>query len=885
MLTPKEPHIPKDQTLKACDYANAVFEEDANFKGKIFDCFADFSGATFKSAVDFSEAVFHDGASFKGAKFICNGNGVLFDNAVFLPSEYGHDVDFSEAQFGLPYTRDFGGWRIGFEIDEYEKFNLLRFKQEENGPAKHEKLKDIQQEGSLHTFLQAWNLEEHAENIASSFKTFRNNPKTVSFANCRFGDMDFPDLTEKEVQEIGDKESQRLAKLIVWRDKEENGILEQRLQVFKNHYLNNENPDALENITERMSVAQVLASHLSRERITRKGEKGNVNFSKTQFFNQGQVDFFNTLFVNARWVNFHSVSFNNGEGVSFNSARFNNGQRVDFRSAHFRNAGSITFHSTNFSNGEGVTFNSARFRNAGSVTFNSASFRNIDLSFAFALFSNGIDVNFKSASFSNEGWLTFDSARFRNAGSVTFNSASFRTAGMVSFESAKFNNREFVSFFSANFSNREWVSFKSANFNPQKGVNFQQVIWAQNGSLIFNHVIFAESFNIKFNECLFLPQRNIEFLNPQLPEKGSLMFQRCFFSTQATVNFTGAFFRHTTFEGGPISWLKDKEGDDRKPQAILKERLGQQYENVPQEVRQRIEGLPEIPEFSLVFSDDTKVLWKDLTTESAKNLTFRNTNFSKSLFDGMTLSHIQLNAPHWRERWGRKILFEEEKLLLEGKTSFIAWLLNDWQLRTDKNGPFLSRLQGEWNKRRADQKSLIALLRHEWKLFRKGKKPTVVELRNIENQYTQLKNNLELKGAYQQAGHFHQSEQEVRQKILLREPGISNIFVWFFGFLYKWSSGYGEKPVRTLIVTLSLAFGLTWFNSVTKGSADVEASSVFFEAMVQTFSPFSWKAILEEAVITADNVWRYYVYFTGQVLLLGIMVPLLVMTVRRYFKR
>ncbi len=687
-----------------CNYSEATFKGDANFKGKVFECFADFSGTIFHGEVDFSGAVFHDGASFQGAQFICNGKDVLFENAVFLPSV--NDIDFSEALFGLPYERDFGEWRIGFEVVNGQ-FNLSRFKQNKTEPAEHERLKDLPMEGNLQDFLKPWGMQEFADKIAQSFKIFRDNPKKVSFANCRFGDMDLPDLSETEQQAITDKENKYIDPLF---SDEKSDNAKERLSVFTDHYSNKEGASDLINEDKKTTVTQILARHLTREHMAslRKGKEGEVDFSCAQFCNQTSVDFSNTLF------------FNPG--------------------------------------------------NAG----------------------------FQSATFSNAGAVDFDSATFSNA---------------------------------------EWVTFNSAKFEPQKGLFLNKIIWIQHGRLDFSSAVFKETLNSKFNECLFLTGGEVVFKDTRFPEQGSLMFQRCYFSTKAVVNFTGAFFRHTTFEGGPIGWLKDKKPDEREPQAILKERLGEKYATLPQAVRDRIEGLPKIPKFSLVFDENTEVWWKDLTTESAKNLTFSNTAFHKSLFNGVTLSHIQLNASHWRENDGRSILNGEKKLFAEGRT------------------------------------------------------PSVVELKDIEDQYTQLKNNLEQQKAYQQAGYFHQGEQEIKQKIRLCERTSANQLDWVLGGWYKWSSGYGEKPLQTLIATLILVSSLTLFNCATNRFMGAELSQpflsgpVFFKTLIQSISPFSWKVIAEEGYITELNWWQYAEFFAGQVLLLGIQLPLLVMTVRRRFKR
>ncbi|MCH8314194.1 MAG: hypothetical protein IID17_14560 [Nitrospinae bacterium] len=227
------------------------------------------------------------------------------------------------------------------------------------------------------------------------------------------------------------------------------------------------------------------------------------------------------------------------------------------------------------------------------------------------------------------------------------------------------------------------------------------------------------------------------------------MFQRCYFARTPIIDFTGAVFRHTTFEGGKISWLEDQP--DRTLTAVLKNRLKEKFDDLPQEAKDRIESLVmAIPEFSNVFDDGVEVLWKDLTTESAKNLTFRLTNLSGSKFDGMTLTHIQLNAPTWAVKDRRNVLYED--------------------------------LQSKGEKRTADQ------------------------LRNIEDQYTQLKNNLERQGNYLHAGDFHYGEQEVRRERLIKEKGfytdIPNIFKYLLATFYKAVSGYGERPERAVLATL-----------------------------------------------------------------------------------
>jgi len=81
------------------------------------------------------------------------------------------------------------------------------------------------------------------------------------------------------------------------------------------------------------------------------------------------------------------------------------------------------------------------------------------------------------------------------------------------------------------------------------------------------------------------------------------------------------------------------------------------------------------------------------------------------------------------------------------------------------------------------------------------------------------------------------------------------------------------------------------YNCATNGFMGAELTQpwvngpVFFKTLMQTLSPFSWKVIADEKIINDSNWWQYVVFFVGQLLLLGIQFPMMVMTVRRQFKR
>jgi hypothetical protein len=379
-------------------------------------------------------------------------------------------------------------------------------------------------------------------------------------------------------------------------------------------------------------------------------------------------------------------------------------------------------------------------------------------------------------------------------------------------------------------------------------------LWLQNGDLDFQNAEFRETLDIKFDECLFMPGGDIEFNNTRFPEKGSLMWQRCYFSVKddKKIDFSECVFRHTLFSGGTITWLKEGEG---------------KYDFLPQEVRQRIEAFEKpLPAFSRIFSDNSEVLWLDLTTESAKHLTFLNTNLSHSLFNGMTLSHIQLNACHWRKEKKQKPRLYYEQTL--------------------------------------------------------GKDASESELRQLEDQNTQLKSNLERQGSYLQAGYFHRGEQKTRQRIRLRQKSYA---LWFFGALYGLFSDFGESPKQTVLMTLASIMLLTTFNlgflnpekphagiektatvettkqteikpldkSKTQGKTNVQTKrppepvglDKFIKTFGKTVSLFYWKTLLKETTFTWGNLLIYMISFVWQVLIAVVQIPLTVMTVRRHFKR
>ncbi|MFQ5674215.1 MAG: hypothetical protein ACE5G9_14130 [Nitrospinales bacterium] len=168
------------------------------------------------------------------------------------------------------------------------------------------------------------------------------------------------------------------------------------------------------------------------------------------------------------------------------------------------------------------------------------------------------------------------------------------------------------------------------------------------------------------------------------------------------------------------------------------------------------------------------------------------------------------------------------------------------------------------------------------------------QLKNLENQYTQLKNNLERQGDYLHAGHFHFGEQEIRRKILQREKNSKNKLERLLIWCYRFLSGYGERAGRAstvflgglLAASLVLALVSADYSGIAKmGVWQILRTGLvkWFGSGVEIVTPFSWRYTMDG--INSSNWFRYAILIFSQIALLGVQLPLLIMAVRRRFKR
>jgi hypothetical protein len=930
-------HNKKKISKESCvnDFKNRIFntKENMDFSNYVFEGFANFSNSKFEGPfdVDFSRAVFLRGASFENVKF------------------------------GKDWNRFFDKREITFSIEEYQdatfSFKVYEIIRKKDGTINKNTLGVFEDSNELKEIAKQNDFNDNTiKKIQSAFRIFQYNPKKVLFSNSRFGDMDITNIKNATKQTFITKEKKRVSKLFGKEYYKANDSLKK----FKNFYQNASDNAKIQhqktkfsdqepyfqslNESDRTDIQVILCRYLKRKEVLKFiSGRGDILFSNTFFFNQMQVSFEESIFLNekvsfslidfhnqgnvsfdlAKFFNLNKVSFsftkfNNQGNVSFKSVRFQTQASVFFYSTQFNNHGQISFELTTFFNQSFVMFESIKFYNYGNVSFESVKFLNPGaVIYKLSEFHNEHAVSFRSAKFYNKGYVSFDSSifynngivtykssefhnqdhvsfdssqfhnqnevifndakfqnrgnvsfrysKFENTGKVSFNTTKFQNKNAVSFDLAKFYNKNHVHFITTEFHNRGSVSLFKTEFHNQGDVNFALVsfyntdevafnftnfkssgsiiffgvLWSNSKDIIFDNSLFGDSISVNFTECFFISEGNISFQEVRFPLEGSCQFKRCFFSKTKQVDFTSCNFHHTTFEGGQVQPHKDF------------------YFNLDQKTKEQFRELEIIdandgPIFKNVFDKKVKILWNSLTTESAKNLTFRLTNFSGSKFDGMTLSHIELNAPNWDESLGRQALAEEITLKERNKIS-----------------------------------------------------ANIQELRDLEDQYTQLKNNLEQKGNYQNAGDFHYGEQEIRRKIVWLKIWEKSSFenfgleIWakfkLLGFwalttFYKISSGYGESTFRAIFIFFIMLFSLAWFlDSFIVGFDLIKWKNFFttdrpnyFKTVVKLITPFSWR---NDLLPNNDFSWDKVFLVFSQFGLLGVQLPLMVMAIRRRFKR
>ncbi|MCA9483998.1 MAG: pentapeptide repeat-containing protein [Nitrospina sp.] len=528
------------------------------------------------------------------------------------------------------------------------------------------------------------------------------------------------------------------------------------------------------------------------------GEKVEVTFAKVQFFNKGNISFEKSKFLNSGNVSFDGGQYSNTGNVSFKSSEFENKGMVGFANCEFENQGDVSFKGSRFGNEGIVWFLGTQFKNEKSVNFGSVYFNNKDK------------------------WVDFQKVCFLNSENIYFSDTEINSGG--------------ISFWETIFANKKNVVFERMKILGDGRNLFKGIVFVNGGKLNLSFLQFKAESDIDFDHCLFWSYGESHFYNIQSPANGQLRFTKCLFALTPKVDFSRSQFASTVFEGGKF----DPEFDW---DLLLTERedVGELVEKVKKKIKDEGEY------FCEVFEDGVEVDFIGLSSESAQNLTFRLTNLSGAIFDGLTLSHVQLNSPRWGEYKGRVVLRQE------------ITLRNGRRYLTDD------------------------------------------EYRDLSDQYTQLKINLERQGHYRDSGKFHISEQELTRDYNWKH---GKCHVWLLHSLYKWLSGYGEEPF--LAIRMFFFQILFWSLAVLGISAQEThllndesmphfIHEVYFDWGFLKWFGVEWFRFALEISTPFKGAWfadlqvgkafEYIIRVSGQIFILAIQLPLMILAIRRWFKR
>lgn len=168
--------------------------------------------------------------------------------------------------------------------------------------------------------------------------------------------------------------------------------------------------------------------------------------------------------------------------------------------------------------------------------------------------------------------------------------------------------------------------------------------------------------------------------------------------------------------------------------------------------------------------------------------------------------------------------------------------------------------------------------------------------------YRALRMNYEGRLQFHEAGDFHIGEMETRRLALLQDKSqniVIRLFKYFFMWLYKMLSGYGERYLRAagsffvIVAVFAILFMATGLQKESDKSINKNNDNFVEDAI--SFSPdfgSSFAYSLSVATIfMKDKKYTFkddgfsYCLFVVESCLGAILLPLLVLAVRRNFKR
>ncbi len=372
--------------------------------------------------------------------------------------------------------------------------------------------------------------------------------------------------------------------------------------------------------------------------------------------------------------------------------------------------------------------------------------------------------------------------------------------------------------------------------NDQKNISGDSEIITFNKKMIFKHASFLKG--ITFSNLIF--KESIDMSECQF-------YEECYFNESE-------FKREVILDG---SVVHNKLSFDK---AKFSDTLS--WENDP----------------SAIKASEGEISFTNIKVRDSEQINFNHVDLSRWSFIGSDISRINFKFCAWTDSRSMK--------KCHGRSKSTSMLYDELVQQLDYK-PF----------------------RHKWL------HPTNIDSKDskkydeILSLYRGLRINYESKLQYQEAGAFHIGEMEVRRLLLLQnnKRKIISCFEYFFMWFYKFLSDYGENYLKisgrfiamvAIFATLFMFTGLHKVHdnfNISKGTIDyslsLQLSSTenikeilldFSRSLAYSFSVAT--IFLKNKQYTYKNESGYYLFILESCFG-AIMLPLLVLAVRRNFKR
>jgi len=480
----------------------------------------------------------------------------------------------------------------------------------------------------------------------------------------------------------------------------------------------------------------------------------NVNFlGELSSFNNCSFtsnDNFTTDIVFTECI-FNNVSFNGSKFISneinFDNSSFIGGysnfnnlnvlcDRITFKRTKFINSG--FYFENNILKVTKVNFNSAEFNNE--VSFSNIEFlenkssklKDYSVNFTYVKFKKGVEFN----------RVIF------NCGITYFSHSCFHYCNI--FHDLKFLNNVYF----------DCIEFGFDKLNDRSEIDFWKTEFKGRGNT-FKKSIFC---NVKFSFSNSIIDNDINFDDLKLLSNSEFIFQKIFFSNNASFNFRN-----------PIIESSNSKTDNYKKILI-------KYLNIEfPAFRTIFEGIKnKNKNISLIF--DFAIIFRYCSLE---NVFFNNNNISLFSFYKSFFEKTIFTLNEWIGI-ENKFKLERNNLLFEDIYLYNKHIVKDKNIKDEfEKNYYLEDLK--------DYSEIMAMYR------------------KMKTAFDQTKD-------YVEAGKFYFNEHEMRRLYYKSAKGISSCFKWLVYYFYKITCGYGEKPFRALcwlfasIIILSIVNLFSGFN-------------------------------------------------------------------------